>query len=168
MATSSSFAALAALDAGTPARDSILYKGIPYIIQGTIEKVAGNTNGDYLLLCRLHRDWSVASIMTAGDAFTGLTDINIGLVADAPVGDGVTDVDENCYADAVDISSAHGFTERAFTTRDIAKAGQYVWQDAGAASRAAAAEWYRLAVHIQAASTATGTLSFRATVITPG
>ena len=169
MATSSESAVLAALlTTRTKLRDSILSKGVTYTIPGTFEKVAGNTNNDYILLCPLHRDWSVASIKTAGDAFTGLTDINIGLVAYAPVGDGVTDVDENCYADGVDISSAHAFTERAFTTRDIAKAGQYVWQDAGVASRDLAAEWYILAIHIQAASTATGTISWLVTVVAPG
>lgn len=168
MATSSSFAALAALDAGTPARDAILYKGVTYTIQGTIEKVAGNTNGDYLLLCKLHRDWNVSSIKIACDALTGATDINMGLVADAAVGDGVTDVDENCYADAVDIAAGIAFTEVAFEARGIEKAGQYVWQDAGAASRAAAAEWYRLALHFQSATTATGTISFQVTVVAPG
>lgn len=169
MATNSESAVLAALmTTKVKLRDSILSKGVTYTIPGTIEKIAGNTNGDYILLCPLHRDWSVASIKTAGDALSGLTSINVGLVAYAPVGDGVTDVDENCYANAVDISSAHAFTERAFTTRDIAKNGQYVWQDAGIASRELAAEWYILALHIGAASTATGTISWQVTVVAPG
>jgi hypothetical protein len=168
MATSSSSAALVALDAGTPARDAILYKGVTYTICGTYEKVAGNTNGDYLLMAKVHRDWCVSSIFFANDALTGATDINIGLVADAAVGDGVTDVDENCYADAVDISAGTAFTDRAFTTRGIEKCGQYVWQDAGAASRAVAAEWYRIALHFQSATTATGTISWRIGIVAPG
>ncbi len=175
MATSSQSAALAARAAGTPARDSILYKGVTYTIPGTIEKVAGNTNNDYILMARVHRDWSIASIRTAQDALTGATDANIGLVsgvvtsgANGVVTD-IVDVDENCYADAVDISSGStAFTERAFTTRDIAKVGQYVWQDAGAATRDDALEWYFIALHFQSATTATGTISWQITVIAPG
>jgi hypothetical protein len=168
MATSSSSAALVALDAGTPARDPILYKAKCALIVGTYEKVAGNTDTDYILLCRVHRDWSVVSIKLNNDTLTSLTDVNIGLVADAPVGNGVTDVDENVYADAVDISSAVAWAEQAFEARDLAKMGQYVWQDAGAATREAAAEWYRIAIHLAAASTATGTISWRIEIALPG
>lgn len=167
MATSSSSPALVNWDAKTVAQDPILIKGRRYTILGTYEKVAGNTNGDYVLLARVHKSWSIESLFLANDALTGATDINVGLVADAAVGDGVTDVDENCYADAVDISAGVAFTDRAFTTRGIEKCGQYVWQDAGAASAEAAAEWYRIAIHFQSATTATGTISWRIGVVTP-
>jgi hypothetical protein len=174
MATSSQSAALAALRNGTPARDAILYKGVTYTICGTYEKVAGNTDGDYLLIARVHKDWCVESIMLANDALTGATDINVGLVADdvttgaTTVVTGVTDVDENCYADAVDIAAGIAFTEVAYEIRDIAKCGQYVWQDAGVSTRAAAAEWYNIAIHFQSATTATGTMSWRIKIVAPG
>lgn len=168
MATSSSSPALVLYDAHTIARDSILTKAVVYRLVGTYEKLASNTNNDYILLHRVHRDWSVLSIKLNNDALTGLTDVNIGLVADAPVGDGVTDVDENVYTDAIDMSSALAWAEQAYEARDIAKVGQYVWQDAGAATRDDAAEHYRIALHLQAASTATGTISWDITVLAPG
>jgi hypothetical protein len=166
MATSSAAAGLAAIYAGTPARDAILYKGIPFTISGTYEKVAGNTNGDYIGLCRVNRDWSVSTIFLANDALTGASDINIGLVSYD--GTTFTDVDENCYADAVDIAAGTAFTDRAYTTRDISKCGQYVWQDAGYSTRGDCAEWLVIAIHLQAATTATGTISWRIGIVAPG
>jgi hypothetical protein len=167
MATSSSSPALVNWDAKTLAADPILLKGRPYKLIGTYEKVAGNTDTDYILLARVHKSWSVVSIKLNNDTLTSLTDVNIGLVRDLPVGDGVTDVDENCYADAVDISSAVAWAEQAYEARDLSKVGQYVWQDAGAASSEAAYEWYRIAIHLAAASTATGTISWIIDVVTP-
>lgn len=167
MATSSSAPALVNWDAKVPARDPILLKARTFELLGTYEKVAGNTNNDYILLARVHRDWSVLSIKLDNDAITGLDDVNIGLVRDNPVGDGVTDVDENVYADDIDLTAALAWAEQAFEARNIDKLGQYVWQDAGAATRDDAQEWYRIAIHIQAAATATGTISWRITVAAP-
>lgn len=167
MATSSSVAALVALDAGTPARDPILYKPKVAIIPFTYEKVAGNTAGDRIQLWKVHRDWSVLSIQLQNDTIANMTDNNIGLWTDAVVGSD-TDVDENVYADAIDLSSALAWAEQAFEIRDISKLGQYVWQDAGAATRDAANEWYRICLNIIAASTNTGTISGLLTVALPG
>lgn len=168
MATSSISAALTAIFAGTVARDAMLYKGVCYRAQGTYEKVAGNTNGDYIGLIRVHRDWNIASIKLACDALTGATDINVGLVTyDAAAGT-FTDVDENCYADAVDIAAGIAFTEVAYEARGIEKCGQYVWQDAGYSTRDAAPETLVLAIHLQSATTATGTISWDIEIVAPG
>lgn len=168
MATSSISAALTAIYAGTVARDAVLYKGIPYQIQGTYEKVAGNTNGDYIGLIQVHRDWNVRSIRIACDALTGATDINIGLVSYDSATGVFTDVDENCYSDAVDIAAGIAFTEVAFEARGIEKAGQYVWQDAGYASRDLCPERLILAIHLQSATTAVGTISWDIGIVAPG
>lgn len=168
MATSSISAALTAIFAGTVARDAVLYKGVSYIAQGTYEKVAGNTSGDYIGLIRVHRDWNIRSIKLACDVLTGATDVNVGLVTyDAAAGT-FTDVDENCYADAVDIAAGIAFTEVAYEARGIEKCGQYVWQDAGYSTRDSAPETLVLALHLQSATTATGTISWEIGIVAPG
>jgi hypothetical protein len=169
MATSSSVAALVNYDAGDQNNVQLVKPRIA-IIPVTYEKVAGNTSGDYIALWRVHKLWSVLSMKFANDALSGLTDVNFGLVRDrdiSHVGDADWDVDENVYADAKDMSSSLAWAEQAFAARDLAKLGQQVWQDAGAASMAVADEWYRIAAHLQAASTATGTISGLLTVALP-
>ncbi len=171
MATSSSVAALTAHDAGgfSTALKGQDVKGVPVKITFTFEKLAGNTDGDYLQLARLHKSWCVVGIHLDNDSLSGMTDLNLGLVSDAAPGTAV-DVDENVYADALDLNagSSNLNTNYAFHTRDIAKMGQQVWQDAGAASMAAAAEFYRLAIHWATGGTATGTISGFVEVLVPG
>lgn len=166
MATSSQVAALTNYDAGTIERDPILYKPKIAIIPVTYEKVAGNTDGDKILLWRVHCDWSVLSIKFNNDALTGATDVNVGLWSDAAVAS-ATDVDENVYADAISFGSALAWAEQAFEARDLSKLGQYVWQDAGASARPDPGIWYRIGLNLVTGGTAAGTISGLLTVALP-
>lgn len=65
-------------------------------------KTAAQTDGDQIFLFPVKSADRIAGIYIANDALTGATDINIGLwsAASTPV-----DVDENLFADAVNIAS---------------------------------------------------------------
>jgi hypothetical protein len=159
MATSSSVAPLVNYDAGL--RNNVqLVKPRVTIIPVTYAKVAGNTAGDRIQLCRVHKSWALTSLKFANAALSGLNDANVGYWTDKPVGQD-TDIDENAICDAIDLTSSLAWAEQAFEVRTLDKMGQQAWQDAGYSSYAAAPEWMRLALNIIAASTATGQIAAR-------
>lgn len=85
--------------------------------------------GDIVLMVRLPTNARVLSIKKYGDALTGLV-ADLGLYNT----DG-TVKDADAYASALNIASADKTgTEAAYEARDINKAGQRVWEDAGDAS----------------------------------
>lgn len=162
MATKSSVAALTAIDAGgfSTTVESQDLKAPVIAIPFTIEKVAGNTDGDQIQVARVHKSWSVLGIFLDNDSLSGMTDINLGLWSDAAPAS-ATDVDENVYADQLDLNagSSNFNTNYAFEARDINAMGQQVWADAGAADEISAAEWYRIAINLITGGTAAGTIS---------
>lgn len=165
MATKSAVTAVANVDSGAR-NEALLTKGRAAVIPFTYEKVVGNTDGDQIQIARVHSSWSVESIKVGWDAMAGLTDVNIGLWSDEAPAD-ADDVDENCYADAIDPHSGAAMTEYAFTTRDIAKAGQKVWQDAGLSAEPEGGRWYRIALNLSTGGVATGTIAGFVRVILP-
>lgn len=157
MATSSSVAALVNRDAHD-FNDPMFEGGALRVIPFTYEKVAGNTDGDRIQLARVRSNWIVYKIEISTDAIANFTDINVGLWTDAAVGSD-TDVDENVYADALDLNAglALGAANHAFTTRNKDKVMNRVWQDAGATSDTN--RWYRVCINIATGGTNTGTIS---------
>lgn len=158
MATSSQVTALTNYDAGTIGQDAIAGRAKLAVVPFTYEKIAGNTDGDKILLQRLHKNWCVLDILIQNDALTGCTDVNVGLYTDDPVAS-ATVKSENCYSDAITLATALGLTSVGYEARDKAVIGQKVWQDAGASSIDAAEEWYRLGLTLITGGTATGTIS---------
>ena len=169
MAVNSSTAAIVNHDAGTPNQDAILTKAKVAVVPFTIEKVAGNTDGDKILFARAHSDWSLVSLKFANDGLTGMTDVNVGLFTDVDA-DSAAEVNTgsgNCYCDALTFASSLAFAEQAFEGRDLNAMGQKLWQDAGLAARPDGGAWYRLGLDLVTGGTAAGTISGVATFALP-
>jgi hypothetical protein len=107
----------------------ILNGAITKSLVATLEVAAADDNNSIYRFCRLHSSWNIRSIRAFSDAITSGTDFNFGLWQTAENGGAV--VVENCYADAVDLSSGLAGTEIAFENRNIDKVENRVWQDAG-------------------------------------
>lgn len=172
MATKSAVAAVLALIEHT-LTDAQQTKGTVRRIPFTFEKLAGNTDGDWLALAVVHKEWIVSSIQIQNDALTGCTDCDIGLYKykktyTAPADLEVADV--NAYYDALSLASAAGLTQVAFQAsagRDKANVLKRVWEDAGATSLGDAEDYYVIALTFVTGGTATGTISGMIDVITP-
>lgn len=78
MATKSAVAAVAAMLAKTLTENQQT-KGQLARIPFTFEKLAGNTDGDWLALAVVHKDWIVSDIQIQNDALTGCSDTDVGL-----------------------------------------------------------------------------------------
>lgn len=127
-------------------------------ISGTLESAAADNSGDVYALCKLPASASVKSIRLFHDALTGASDVNVGLYTGDSSSD-LTDADENCYADAVDLTSASTTgTEVAFEVRDVANINNHVWEDAGDTLGQFSEYW--LCVHLQSDISVALTLSF--------
>ena len=113
----------------------------------------------------LHSSWSVKDIRLLNDAITVGTDYNLGLYTQA---DGViTDKDENCYADAVDMSSARlDWASIKHEILDVANVKKRVFEDAGDA--ADGDEFYYLALTAITVGSAAGTISVQVLYTLPG
>lgn len=100
-------------------------------VAGTVETAVADAASAVYVLCKLPAEACVTSIKLFHDAVTSVTDANVGLYT-GDSSSNLTDADENCYADAVDLSSASTTgTEVAFEVRDVANMGNTVWEDAG-------------------------------------
>lgn len=124
--------------------------------KATIELAAADNDGDIFALIMVHSSWSLTDIQVINDAITAGTDFNIGLYSQD--GGVITDADENCYADAVDMSTARTpWTSVKHEILDQALVNQQAWQDAGVAADPNA--WYYLCLHAITIGTAAGTIS---------
>jgi hypothetical protein len=110
--------------------DAGLGGGLLHVAMATVEVAAADDNNSVYRFARLPSNARVVSMRVFCDAITAGTDYNVGLYQTAANGGAV--VDDNCYADAVDLSSAITTgTEIAFEGRGIELIGQQVWADAG-------------------------------------
>lgn len=97
---------------------------------GTVEVAAGDDDGSVFRFARLPSNARVISIKRYNDAITGATVYDFGLYQTAANGGAV--VLANAYANDVDINAGTvAGVEQAFTTRNIDKIANKVWQDAG-------------------------------------
>lgn len=140
--------------------EAVKDKGKKRIRVSNMELATGDLDtGDIVYLCRLKSNESVLSIKL----FTDELDGGSGLVTDVGLYnlDG-TAADIDVYADgSTALQSAVAGTDFAFVTRDYAKMGQQVWQDAGA-SVDGGGEYYLALTFATGAGTAqAGTLAIQ-------
>jgi len=97
----------------------------------TVEVAAADDDGSVYRLARLHSSWNVHAIWIHNDAITGGTGYDVGLYEP---GDGAA-VDDDVYAATLGMATARTTApvNAAFGARDIAKAGDALWQDLGLA-----------------------------------
>ena len=95
---------------------------------GTVEVAAADDNNSVYRFVRVRSNARISSVEHASDAITAGTDYNIG-VWDTAANGGVV-VSENLFADAIDMSSAHAFTDGTYetTATNIAVAYQPLWE----------------------------------------
>jgi hypothetical protein len=123
-------------------------------IVGTIEVAAADDDGSTYRVARVWSGWRIASILVFNDAITGGSAYDIGL---AETDDGAA-VDDDAYASALDLSSAStAGAERAFEARDIADAGNRVFEDAGLSEDPH--RWYDLVLTGDTVGTGAGTIT---------
>jgi hypothetical protein len=125
-------------------------------IVGTVELGSADSIGSTYRLARLRSNQRVAAIWLFCDAITSAA-ADFGLYDTAANGGAVVDAD--AYASAQSIATAINKSpvNAAFEARDIANAGNRVWQDAGAS--ADTRKEYDLVATLTAAATAAGTLT---------
>ena len=125
--------------------------------KATVEIAAADNDADIFAIVPVHSSWALKDILIINDAITVGTDYNIGLYTQDGNG-GITNADENCYADAVAMSTARtAWTSVKHGILDQALVNQQVWQDAGAA--ADPNDWYYLCLTAVTVGTAAGTIS---------
>lgn len=127
-------------------------------ILGSVEVAAGDDNGSTYRLARVWSGWRIASILVFNDAITDGAAFDIGL---AEIDDGAA-IDDDAYASAIDLSSAStAGVELAFEARDIAEAGNRVFEDAGLTEDPH--KWYDLVLTGDTVGTGAGTITVMVT-----
>ena len=103
-------------------------KGTLYETVGTVEAAAADDNDSIYRMVRVPSNCRVTSILLASDAVTGSSDVNVGVWQTAANGGAL--VNENIFADAVDLSSATVFTEVILetTATDIVNVEKRLWE----------------------------------------
>lgn len=126
---------------------------------GTVEAAAADDNNSVYRMVRVPSNARITSILLASDAVTGSTDINVGVYQTAANGGAV--VSDNVFGDAVDLSSATGFTEVLLetTATDIDKVEKRLWELLGLS--ADPLRDYDIALTAIAAASAAGTYSMK-------
>lgn len=172
MATKSAASQVAAILAKTIIENQT-QKGVVTRIPFTYEKVAGNTDGDWIALVAVRKDWIISEILIQNDALSGCSDCDLGLYKLKRTYTAASDLEVvvvNAYYDALTLASALGLTRYGFQAaagRDKANTQKKVWQDAGAATQDAAEDWYVIALTLVTGGTAAGTISGYVDVILP-
>lgn len=135
------------------------------VLRGTLETAAADDAGSQYILCKLRASWSVNKIRIYHDAITNMSTADVGLYS-GTVSTGLTAVSVNCYASAVDMTSANlrgtvvtSNADFAFEQRDIANITQKVYQDAGEALGTRDEYWLVITATTND-PTAAGTISF--------
>lgn len=126
---------------------------------GTVEAAAADDNDSIYRMVRVPSHARICNIWLASDAVTGSSDVNVGLWQTAANGGAV--VNENLFADAVDLSSATAFTDVLLetTVTDKDKVEKRLWELAGLS--ADPMRDYDICLKAVAAASAAGTYSMR-------
>jgi len=124
-------------------------------VTGTLEAVSGDSIASIYRLVRVHSSWSIVSIRLYCDAITTCAG-DIGLYRVSGEASGVV-VAVAAYASAQSLATAitEG-TNVAFEARDVIKAGNAVYQDAGLTTDPNL--WYDLAITLTAAAGSAGSI----------
>lgn len=134
-------------------------KGALYEAVGTVEAAAADDNDSIYRMVRVPSNARITSILLASDAVTGSSDVNVGVWQTAANGGAV--VNENVFADAVDLSSATAFTEVLLetTATDIVKCEKRLWELLGLS--ADSYRDYDICLKAVAAASAAGTYAMK-------
>ena len=125
----------------------------------TLETAAGDDDGSVFRFVRVPSNARISSVEYANDAITSGTDYDIGVYDTAAAGGAVVSV--NLFADALDLSSAHAFTDVTYetTATNISKVDQELWQLLGLTSDPA--KFYDICATGVTVGSAAGTISLR-------
>lgn len=130
-------------------------EGVLMCSSATVAVAAADDDTSKYVLLPVHSSWSLKHIWLYNDAITGGTDYNFGLYSSAAT---PVDVDENVYADAVDLSSARVEPiDILHEIRNITSINNKVWQDAGLSADSNV--WYYLVATSVTVGTAAGDIT---------
>ena len=90
------------------------------------------SDGDFLIMARLHPEWRIAHLWWYNDTMSGAADVDVGLFSDADA-TSISAAANKCYAEAYNTATAKttGPVDIAYKSRAIENMGQFVYQDAG-------------------------------------
>lgn len=128
------------------------------VIASTLEVGTTDSANSVFRFARLFHNWSIKHIWVYNDAQAGFTSADIGLYRTAADGGAVVDVD--AYAAAVTMATARTsgvMYDAAYTTRNIDKVQNRVWQDASATAETGL--WYDLCITANTIGSAGGTIT---------
>lgn len=108
----------------------------------SVDEVPDTANGDVLIIARVPVDAVIKSVRSANDAL-GAGTMDLGLYKKNADGT-YTAVDDNCFADAIAVTSANALTDVTYeaAATDISKRNQPAWQRAGLSARPAYGDLY--------------------------
>ena len=123
----------------------------------TVAIASGDDDASIFPMLPVRSSWSIKHIWVYCDALTSGTDFNVGLYTTAAT---PVDVDENCYADAINLSSAITTLpiDAAYEIRNITAVNNKVWQDAGLSADSNV--WYWLTLTSVTIGSAAGDVTF--------
>jgi hypothetical protein len=131
-------------------------EGAAFISSATVSVAAADDNDSLYFVLPVFSSWSIKHIWTRCDAITSGSDYNVGLFTTAAT---PVVVSENCYADAIDLSTAIDKLpiDASFEARNITGVNNKVWQDAGLTTDPQV--WYYLTFKGVAVGSAQGDIS---------
>jgi hypothetical protein len=93
-----------------------------------LEVAAADDATSVYRLFRVRSDWRISEVLLASDAITGLDDVNVGVYDTAANGGAV--VNENLFADDLDLSSGLTWTDVTYetTATNIDKVEKQLWE----------------------------------------
>lgn len=116
-------------DATPPVQNKTYVEGARvYESVGTVEVAAADSDTSVFRFCRVRSSDRISSIEVANDAITGGTSYDLGLHRTAADGGAAVDVD--LFASAVDLSTAHAFTDYTYeaTATNISAVESRLWE----------------------------------------
>lgn len=130
---------------------------------GVLEVAAADDDGSVFRFGRVWSGARVSKIEYANDAMTGSTAWEVGVHETADNGGAVVDADE--FASALDLSSAHAFTDVTYeaVATEIDKVEQPLWQRIGLTEDPK--KWYDITATATTIGSAAGTVALRITYV---
>lgn len=105
-----------------------LFGGVLKSLPAIVEVAAADDAASVYRLFRVHSSWRIEEVLLASDAITGLDDVNVGVYDTAANGGAV--VNENLFADDLDLSSGLTWTDVTYetTATNIDKVEKRLWE----------------------------------------
>lgn len=118
-------------DSTPPLENKLWYQGArKYEDVATVEVAAADDDNSVYRLFRVRSSWRISSLELANDAITGGTAYDLGVYDTAANGGAVVASQQQLFASAVDLSSAHAFTDNTYeaTATNIDKVEKQLWE----------------------------------------